>query len=594
MKKHILTILVITLLFTPFITRALPPIFVDDGGSGDSGSGSGGGNTGSGTGGVPVGVFSKSDLFVDTIRADGITQSTATLYGDGGYKTSGSDLPLITAYFRYAKAKNNPPIFCNDIYGSNMKATEDIFLKKITSSTLSQSFSQQITNLSSNTTYYYCAIISNKDTIAYGGSKIVKEFHTNCYDTTVETKSPATNIRSTSASLAGTYCSPKNNFDKTITNTNVTTYFEYKKATVPGGAPSVFATVPGSEKPYSMGNNANLYGNINTNLLNLAPDTKYQFRAVVKNNAGTENETIHYGLSKEFTTIPGSGGGSSSQCTGTSCLTIPPTCTFPYVLNESKTVCINSNPQTGCLPGSACFINNPNPPTPTFCQTNPTDPSCSSTTGGTNCMPGSACYNNPNPNDGTWTSSDGGSTGTWGTGTGSGTWRATSGIGGTGIVTWVGTGNGTGTWRSSSGSGTWTNNTGTGGAGTGTWTNLVLGQNATPPDLAIVRYHEGIETVFAKQIVANQALAQNYGYKSGTDLQNFAWYLADEFAKAFGYIDQNGKEIRVSFPDVAAYQLQLVGNKLTVYEYYANKIVDIRNTTATFKNKSDYEYYFKK
>ena len=58
--------------------------------------------------------------------------------------------------------------------------------------------------------------------------------------------------------------------------------------------------------------------------------------------------------------------------------------------------------------------------------------------------------------------------------------------------------------------------------------------------------------------------------------------------------NENGKEIRVSFPDVAAYQLQLVGNKLTVYEYYNNKVVDVQNVTTTFKNISNYEYYFKK
>ena len=67
-------------------------------------------------------------LLVDTIKADNITQNTATLYGEGGYKTSSENPPQVTAYFRYAKAKNNPPIFCNDIYGSNMIATKDLKL----------------------------------------------------------------------------------------------------------------------------------------------------------------------------------------------------------------------------------------------------------------------------------------------------------------------------------------------------------------------------------------------------------------------------------------------------------------------------------
>ena len=141
------------------------------------------------------------------------------------------------------------------------------------------------------------------------------------------------------------------------------------------------------------------------------------------------------------------------------------------------------------------------------------------------------------------------------------------------------------------------------GGGSGTWDTgtvsgntipLVLGQTATPPNDAIVRYHEGIETVFVRQIIANQIFTKTYGYQEGTNLQTFAWNLADQFARAFGYVSASGREIRVSQPDVAAYQLQLIGNKLTVYEYYDRKIIDIRNMTTVFKNASGYEYYFKK
>jgi hypothetical protein len=84
------------------------------------------------------------------------------------------------------------------------------------------------------------------------------------------------------------------------------------------------------------------------------------------------------------------------------------------------------------------------------------------------------------------------------------------------------------------------------------------------------------------------------GYIAGTDLQSFAWTLADSLARDFGYVGANGKEIRVSKPDVSAYQLEIVGNKLTVYEYYNSKIVNIQNLTATFKGANPYEYYFQK
>jgi len=91
---------------------------------------------------------------------------------------------------------------------------------------------------------------------------------------------------------------------------------------------------------------------------------------------------------------------------------------------------------------------------------------------------------------------------------------------------------------------------------------------------------------------SKSTLAQTYGYTQGSDLQTFAWYLADQFAKMFGYIDQNGKEIRVSFPDVAAYQLLLSGNTLTVYDIIIINCGRQKYKTA-FKNASDYEYYFK-
>jgi hypothetical protein len=70
--------------------------------------------------------------------------------------------------------------------------------------------------------------------------------------------------------------------------------------------------------------------------------------------------------------------------------------------------------------------------------------------------------------------------------------------------------------------------------------------------------------------------------------------LADVLAKAFGYVSASGKEIRVSKPDVAAYELQLTNGDLTVYEYYNSKIVNIQKLSNTLRGKYFYEYYFKK
>ena len=140
-----------------------------------------------------------SNITVATDVANEITQNTATLHGVSGiniyppgctsltgYSTTDknvrcnsrlstatdSSLPN-TAYFRYSTSPISP-VFCNDIYGSNMTSTKDIKmgtsyqnLKEGNGNVYNQSsklnyFYQVITNLAPDTTYYYCAIVSNK------------------------------------------------------------------------------------------------------------------------------------------------------------------------------------------------------------------------------------------------------------------------------------------------------------------------------------------------------------------------------------------------------------------------------------------------
>ncbi|MCM2338933.1 MAG: hypothetical protein NDI62_00545 [Burkholderiales bacterium] len=649
MKKNILTtILILTIFLTPFMSFADLPIWEDDDGTGSGGGytypGPGiGGGSGSSSGSS---TSSKSNLFVDTLKADYITYTTARLHGTGG-DTLNSTLPL-TGYFRYSRIELSP-IFCNDTYGTNMISTKDIKLGStlnynettkngnlFTSSNSTNSFYQDISNLVPDTTYYYCAIISNKENIAYGGASIVKQFHTSPYKTTVRTNG-ATSIKSTSAVLNGSYSS----VEKTVT-----TYFEYKKATTS----STTSWEQDCEEKYSLKDNvgvssANIYGKLKCNLSGLEPYTRYQFRAVAKNTSGTENK-ITYGNTLSFTTSPNigpeTGGTGTSGGSGTGSRdTTPRDSRDPRdpITNKCPNGATNY-PSCTTNPDGTCVNGKTNPPRcdssgPKICSNGATNyslcttysdgtcvngntnpPICTSTgagtDGGTNGGGTGGTGTDTDGGIGTWTSGGGtggtgteigsgtGTTGgrtsgTWSTTRGSGTWVATTGTGGIAGATWYGTGNGTGTWVSATGSGTWTNGLGTGGAGSGTWGQpLTLGQTATPPNDAIVRYHEGIEHVFVRQIVKNRSLAIKYGYQEGTDLQAFAWYLADEFAKMFGYIDENRKEIRVSLPDIAAYQLVLLGNQLTVYEYYDNTIVDVRNVTTTFKEASDYEYYFKK
>src|SRR3989338_2786373 len=179
--------------------------------------------------------ISSDKAFVIQAKADNITQISATLRGWGGLNPASnllssltSLLSPMTAYFRYSTSAN-PPIFCNDIYGANMISTKDIKLGLENHNARNEngnyyygdsgvnSFYQNITNLIPNTTYYYCAIISNKEKIGYDG--IVEKFHTNCLDTTIETK-VATNVRSSSVRLNGSYCSMRPN--------GVKTYFKYR------------------------------------------------------------------------------------------------------------------------------------------------------------------------------------------------------------------------------------------------------------------------------------------------------------------------------------------------------------------------------
>lgn len=768
--------------------------------------------------------YSKlSNLFIQTDDSKNmnITQTTATLSGMGGDKIATPTLP-ITAYFRYSKAKKNPPIYCNDIYGTNMSSTKDYKLGAVPPT----SFSQKITGLKPDTTYYYCAIISNKENIAYGGEAVVKSFHTSPLETTIRT-TDATRITSTTATINGTYSSVK----------TIKTYFQYKEAdqfsnqsfnsvkdsikdfflkilvnTALAFDPNKWTKI--NEQTHTIGNYSNLYGNINFTLSKLKPSTKYFFRAVVNEDyskriplttvcptgwSGKWPDCTSYGTTLSFTTsatpkdtnIDLGGTGWESYCTNgaTNYPTCDnnnyiPTCNPPYILNESKTSCIYNNlfPTVTVTPSSYTFLPSYSYVTINWTSTNATSctfddgvtktrvqtsselnntvlsgqgittrpnvfhpitstvysVSCTgaygtvsgnsfiyvNTGGGNNdnsLLPSITVTANPSSVSsngssniswtstnatscdagiesvkvsGTWNSIDNGKSGVWSSGSGSGTWTNTTGTGGTGDATWFGTG-GTKTWTSKTGSGTWMNTTGSGmGSGiwsnrggttgsfntgaltssksysisctgahgtvsgnafiyvntgggnwtnngdTGTWTNgtwttgnytngvwtntgtytngswtngnsnnntnytnkngiintapLTLGQKATPRSDDVVRYHEGIETVFSRQIVADKEFAKRYGYEEGNDLQNFAWYLSDQFARMFGYVNESGKEIRVSLPDVAAYQLQLNGNKLTVYEYYYNRIIDIRNISATLKNASDYEYYFKK
>ena len=119
-----------------------------------------------------------------------------------------------------------------------------------------------------------------------------------------------------------------------------------------------------------------------------------------------------------------------------------------------------------------------------------------------------------------------------------------------------------------------------------------LGSALVPPYSDVVRYHEGIEHVFTRQIVGDISLARIYGYQDGQNLQIFAGNLAHSFATMFGYYHGGGREIRVITPDIAAYQLGLKDGMLAVYEYYDNHLTGVATATGSLKETFEYEYYF--
>ncbi len=534
--------------------------------------------------------ISLAALAVTTGGADIVTDTEATLHGTVSPDLSLNPRLTTTAYFRYSDTEI-APVFCNEIYGNNMVSTKDI--KNFNEYGGAQSFSQHITDLEPSTTYHYCSIVSNKKSIVYGE---VKSFTTDPCPTcaqTVATTINASNIDTTSTDIRGSYRSVD----------SVNTYFEYKKDTSfvfnPNAAISE-ATASVNAQVATLLNTQN-----NTNPLNMNPvsmnsqlepsilNTQYNTNTINTVNQGTigmnsqalsallnaQNNSYTYGTLSNVNTIgeahpasPWTRVGDETHAANTfGTMTFPltgltPNTKYNYVFKAETADGVQTfdggilSFKTRATDGGDGLIDTTNCPS----GWEGTYPNCVDPNGGGGniCPSGwTGTYPNcvgPNNNNGVCPSG-------W-----EGTYPNCVDPNGGG-----GTGTGTGTT-------------------TTTTTTLTIGTIATPPGDATVHYHEGIETVFARQIIADKNLAKLYGYQEGENLTSFAWTLADFFAKVFGYVSASGKEVRVSQPDIAAYQIKVVANKITVYEYYNSRIINIQNLTSGLKNTSGYEYYFKK
>lgn len=488
----------------------------------------------------------------------GKTDEEATISGSAIVKPRFESVTPIYGYFRYSPVSPGSvsPIFCNQVFGDNMKSTKEVQISNENTIIGSnrESFTTPIANLQPSTTYYFCAIVSNKKIIEYGPMALfttAPDLYSGNPLNDIETK-PATAVASISARMNGSY------------NTAVpaSTWFEYRKkvtyqdirdAIIAEGVQGLFRSVSSiandlanpstintassartiSTANYSLGSISNT-ATVNTNTGSIASIPLSQGPTLT--GAGIASNTQTPSSWKKVNTqnhLSGTSGPMSFSLSG---------------LEKNKTYEFRAGIQTNINTSGTQSRTNTSGVSETFygnilsfrtSSSTITDCSLPANINSSECAPPIEPITVVNP---------------------------FNPFGGGG-----------------------------GGNNGGSQGPFILNQIITPPNLAVVGWHEGVETVFQRQIVADTNLAKTYGYVEGTDLQSFAWTLADYFGKLFGYVNSNtGKEIRVSYPDIAAYQLSLEGYTLKVYEYYAGKITGIQSTNSILKNTFFYEYYFNK
>ena len=218
---------------------------------------------------------------VTTLPQTEISDVSARLNGSGNVTGTTSNY----AYFRYSKIDKNPPVYCNDTFGAENKATNEIAVNG------SVSFHSTITGLEPNTTYSYCAVISNnvmnyKKEISYG---VVKTFTTKpcltCGQTMINTTYPLV-VSGSNVYLNGFYNSTE----------TIKTYFEYRKIlSVDVMNTQVKSSTTSNWIQVSQQNKApNTAGAFTFLLTNLTPNTQYEYRAVGEVNPSNTNTHVNY------------------------------------------------------------------------------------------------------------------------------------------------------------------------------------------------------------------------------------------------------------------------------------------------------------
>ncbi len=209
---------------------------------------------------------------VTTVGTTSVLDTSATINGSGTARGAPT-----TGWFRYSTMN---PTVCNDTFGTRVPSPVGTDLGSGNTAT---AFSQALTGLSPNTTYYYCAIAQNSVGLTLG---TLLSFTTIALPTV--TTSAASPVTATTATLNGS-ANP---------NGSTTTGWYRYATTNPGSCDDTFGTrVPTTggtalgagtvAQPYTRG------------LSGLLPGTQYYFCAIANNAAG-----LAYGALLSFTTPP--------------------------------------------------------------------------------------------------------------------------------------------------------------------------------------------------------------------------------------------------------------------------------------------------
>ena len=142
-----------------------------------------------------------------------------------------------------------------------------------------QNVSANITGLSPNTTYHFRVVATNTGGTRYGGDRTFSTLSPT--GAPGVTTNPATNLASFSATLNGSVYAH---------GLTTTVYFQY-------GTTTGYGHTTGSQTK-----TGNTYQSVSTNISGLAASTRYHFRIVATNSAGTT-----YGADRTFTTLSATG-----------------------------------------------------------------------------------------------------------------------------------------------------------------------------------------------------------------------------------------------------------------------------------------------